>query len=148
MRYVSWILLSLLTCIFSISSATAQSARDVLTIDTKSYRLVRDQQDYTLRYDGDKRLLVQGEWLVPPDELKEESAAYVSSFNYDEGVTAFPIGDGRMGLHLSSYEIQKEGSAKAAAGRDVLLILDQRARWLHPGGVLFGVTKRRVRSMG
>jgi hypothetical protein len=133
---------------FSISPALAQSAQDVLTIDTKSYRLVRDQKDYALRYDRDKRLRVQGEWLVPPEELKEESGAYVSSFTYDEGVTAFPIGDGRMGLHLSSYEIQKEGSANAAAGRDVFLVLNPKARRLYPGGILFGVTKRRVRSMG
>jgi hypothetical protein len=85
---------------------------------------------------------------MPPDELKEESGAYVSSFNYDDGVTAFPIGDGRIGLHLSSYEIQKEGSANAAAGRDVFLVLNPKARTLYPGGILFGVTKSRVRSMG
>ena len=53
-----------------------------------------------------------------------------------------------MGLHLSSYEIQKEGSAKAAAGRDVFLVLKPKARRLYPGGMVCGVTKKRVRSMG
>lgn len=148
MRNVTWLLLSLLILIFSISPATAQSPQDILTIDTKSFRLVRDQQGYSLQYDRDKRLRVREEWLVPPDELKDESGAYVSSFNYDEGVTAFPIGDGGMGLHLSSYEIQKEGSANAAAGRDVFLVLDPKARRPHQGGILFGITKERVRYMG
>jgi hypothetical protein len=134
--------------IFGISPGLVTSAQDVLTIDTESFRLVRDQRDYTLRYDRDKRLRIRQAWLVPPDELKEESGAYISSFNYDEGITVFPIGDGRMGLHLSSYEIQTEGSADAAAGRDVLLVLDPKARRLHQGGLLYGVTKERVRFMG
>jgi hypothetical protein len=133
---------------FSISPALAQSARDVVAVDTESYRLVRDQRDYAVRYDRDKHLRVRGEWLMPPDELEEESGAYVCSFNYDDGVTAFPIGDGRIGLHLSSYEIQEEGSANAAAGRDVFLVLNPKARTLYPGGILSGVTKSRVRSMG
>ena len=134
--------------IFGISPSLVLSAEDVLPIDTKSYRFVRDQKDYTLRYDRDKRLRIRQAWLVPPDELKEESGAYISSFNYDEGVTAFPIGDGRTGLHLSSYEIQREGSANAAAGRDVFLVLDQKTRRPHQGGILFGITKERVRYMG
>jgi hypothetical protein len=148
MAKVIWLPLFLLPLVFSISLALADSPQAVLTVDTRGYRLVRDQKDYAVRYDRDKHLRVRGEWLMPPDELKEESGAYVSSFNYDDGVTAFPIGDGRIGLHLSSYEIQKEGSANAAAGRDVFLVLNPKARTLYPGGILFGVTKSRVRSMG
>ena len=148
MTSVARLLLSLLVFIFGISPALSQSTQDMLSIDTRGHRLVRDQRGYNLQFDGDKRLRVRKEWLVPPDELKGKSGAYVSSFNYDEGVTAFPIEDGRMGLHLSSYEIQREGSANAAAGRDVFLVLDQKTRSLHQGGLLYGITKERVRSMG
>lgn len=148
MTNFSWLLLSLLIPILSFSPALAQSAQDVLSVDTKSFRLVRDQQGYRLQYDVDKHLRVPQAWLMPPDELKEESLAYVSSFNYDEQVTAFPIGNGRIGLHVSSYEIQREGSAQAAAGRDIFLMIDPKTRRLHPGGILFGITKDRVRSMG
>jgi hypothetical protein len=80
--------------------------------------------------------------------LGEEEGNYVSSFQYGEEVWAFPIGNGQTGLHLSSYAIQKEGSAQAAAGKDIFLVFDPRSSRIFRGGIERGVTKERVRSQG
>ncbi|NIV03738.1 MAG: hypothetical protein GWN59_03690, partial [Calditrichae bacterium] len=93
-----------------------------------------------------------------PDEIEiprhwlgsetDDDGLYVSSFNYDKQVTAFGIGKKLTGLHLSSYDIQKEGSARAATGRDVFLIYDPAKHAIYPGLTDLGITKDRVRSMG
>lgn len=142
-----WLLVSLFILAFSVSSAGAVPDHN-LAADTTNFRLERGQHGYSLKYAQNKCITIPEVWLVPPDEVERENQAYVSSFNYDEQVTAFPIGDGRKGLHVSSYEIQREGSARAAAGRDVFLVLDQKAKALHQGGLALGLTKGRVRVMG
>lgn len=102
-----------------------------------------------LERDGDLDALpVPRPWLVPPQEAEAEEGAFVSSFHYDTVVTAFSIDDRRVGLHLSSYQIQEEGSARAAAGRDVFLVFDREGRSLRPGGLDLGITKSRGRQMG
>ena len=52
-----------------------------------------------------------------------------------------------MAFHLSSYDIQPEGSMQAAAGRDVFLVLDA-AESLRRAGPKLGVTKERGRFDG
>jgi hypothetical protein len=146
-RY-AWLVFPFLIPIFSISPAVVQSPHDLLTLDTTSFKLLRDQQGFNLQYAQDKPLRVPLAWLVPPDEMKEDAQTYVSGFNYAEQATAFHIGDGRIGLHLSSYKIQREGSAQTAAGRDVFLVFDPKTRALHQGGLALGITKERVRFMG
>ncbi len=142
-----WLLVPSFMLAFSVSSAGVVPGHD-LVADMTSFRLERGQDGYTLRYAQNGFIAIPEVWLVPPDELEDEAEAYVSSFNYDEQVTAFPIGDGRKGLHVSSYEIQREGSARAAAGRDVFLVLDEKAKVLYQGGLALGITKERVRIMG
>lgn len=44
--------------------------------------------------------------------------------------------------------VQKEGSAQAAAGRDVFLIFDPASSAIFRGGIERGITKERVRSQG
>ena len=84
----------------------------------------------------------------PKEEADEESDAFVSSFNYDPQVQSFAIGDGRIGLHVSSYESGDEGSAMAAAGRDVFFIFNPKTLELHEGGIRRGITKARARDRG
>ena len=73
----------------------------------------------------------------------------MSSFQYgQQNVSSFPIGNGQIGLHLSSYATQHEGSAQAAAGRDVFLIFDPRSSGIFRGGIERGISKQRVRSQG
>jgi len=87
-------------------------------------------------------------WLIPPEELARAEVKYVAGFEYSNRVSSFPIGDGFLGLHLSSYEIQTSGSARAAEGRDVFLILDP----IRNQGVRLGLSlpnsKGRVRLGG
>jgi hypothetical protein len=94
------------------------------------------------------RIKIPREWLIPPQEEKAEEENYVSSFHYSEQVSSFPIGNGEVGIHLSSYAVAHEGSSGAAAGRDVFLVLESDARLLHPGLLQLGVTQERVRSEG
>jgi hypothetical protein len=53
-----------------------------------------------------KEVVVPRDWLIPRQEEKNEESKYVTSFNYAKEVSAFSIGDRRVGLHLSSYNIQ------------------------------------------
>jgi hypothetical protein len=53
---------------------------------------------------------------VPPDKVEGDAQTSVSGLNYAEQATALHIGDGWIGLHVSSYGIQREGSGQAVAG--------------------------------
>jgi hypothetical protein len=138
----------LLIVIVSVSSAAADTGDGLLTVDVNNFKLLRDQHGFGLQAGNNKQLAIPSQWLIPPDEVEEDDESYVSSFHYDEPVTSFKIGDGRVGLHLSSYAIQKEGSARAAAGRDVFLVFDPNSMKLYPGDLKLGITKSRVRVMG
>jgi hypothetical protein len=94
------------------------------------------------------RMPVPREWLIPPQEEKDEAESAVSSFHYDHQVTSFPIGNGKIGIHLSSYDIMPAGSMQGAAGRDVFLIYDPATGALSSGHVDLGITKERFRADG
>jgi len=87
-------------------------------------------------------------WLIPQNQIEEEENTYVTSFNYDHEVHSFSISKDLIGLHISSFAIQKQGSAKAAAGRDVFLVFDPKSKKLNQGVIDLGITKQRVRYMG
>jgi hypothetical protein len=95
-----------------------------------------------------QRLPIPRDWLIPPQEEKDEEEEPVSSFRYDHRVTSFPIGNGEVGIRLSSYDMMTEGSMGAATGRDVFLIYDPAAEKLRPGHVDLGVTKERIWDQG
>ena len=96
-----------------------------------------------------KRVAIPRDWLIPQDaEKEEEEGAYVSSFNYESEVQSIPIGNGRIGLHLSSYDFVREGTSYAAAGRDVFLVFDPMSLKIFQGGLRSGITKGRVRAEG
>jgi hypothetical protein len=143
-----WPVLASMLLIFSNLSALPKTDNDLLSIDTTHFKLLRDEHGFSLQYDQKMTLQVPQEWLVPLDEVQRDTQSYISSFNYDEHVTAFPIGKSWIGLHLSSYAIQTEGAAQAAAGRDVFLVYNQKERKLHRGGLALGISKERIRSMG
>ena len=142
------LMILLLIMIVSCRPLLPRSGDDLLTVDVINFKIFRNQHDYSLQYGKNVQLVIPLEWLIPPDEIEEDEQCYVSSFHYDKSVTSFKIGDGRIGLHLSSYKIQKEGSAQSAAGRDVFLVFEPERIKLHPGGLKLGVTKSRVRVGG
>lgn len=145
-----------------MSKDPGQGIQDQLTTLVDKYRLVQDENRYFLHSDKGRILSIPSAWLTqigkvedPLDELMQEDKVefqeeetLASSIKFDEPVTTFPIGDGRLGLQVSSYEIQKEGSGGAATGRDVFLVFDPQAGRIHPGGLLSGVTKERARYRG
>jgi hypothetical protein len=133
----------------AVSLHAAQSAEK--TPPSQQFRLEQAEEEFSLRVQSSgrtSRIRIPREWLIPPQEEKAEEDDYISSFAYNEEVGSFPIGNGEVGIHLSSYAIAQEGSAGAAAGRDVFLVLEPDSRQLRPGPLQLGVTEERVRSEG
>jgi hypothetical protein len=115
---------------------------------SKQLRFTADSGNFRLQIiedDSQRQLAIPPAWLIPDEDQEED---YVSSTNYDDTLTVFRIGSGLTGIQLSSYDIQKEGSAQAAAGRDVFLVYDYMANQVFPGLINLGITKERVRSGG
>lgn len=111
-----------------------------------SARLLSEGEDFVILWYADgavERYPIDRGMLVPSDE-----SAYVSFSGYEERVAVFPIGNGQFGLRLSSYDLQREGSAQTAAGRDLVLILDPESRAVRRGLVDLGVTHWRSRAAG
>lgn len=115
-------------------------------LDRRSFRLRQDGGEFWIGHRSDS-IPVPRDWLVPSGEAFAEEEGYVSSFHYDSLVTAFPVAPGLTGLHLSSYAIGS-GSAQAAAGRDVFLLLMRDQGRTLPGLLDLGVTKSRGRVLG
>ncbi len=115
-------------------------------IDQETYLLQSNKEGFAI-FNGNESIAIPLEWLRPAKEEAEERGYMVSSFNYSEVVTAFSINSRNIGLHISSYNIQKEGSASNALGRDVFLILDTRNKELS-FGLSLGITKSRGRHIG
>ena len=143
-----WPVLSALLLICNSINALSQTDNYLLSYDTTRFRLLRDEHGFSLQYDQKMPIQVPQEWLIPLDEVPRDTQSYISSFDYDEHITAFPVGKSWTGLHLSSYAIQEEGAAQAAAGRDLFLVLNQKDKRLHLGGLDLGISKERVRFMG
>lgn len=142
-------------CLFSVLiSASLPAARAGLQqnqVPAYQFTLLLRRGNFWLQLVANgksQQIAIPRDWLIPPQEEKDDKLGYVSSFRYGKEVSSFPIGNGQMGLHVSSYEIQAEGSAQAAAGRDVFLIFDPRSSQAFRGGIERGVTKQRVRSQG
>lgn len=122
-----------------------------ISLNTNQFVLVVPDGKFALQFDArgkKKQISVPREWLVPPEEEKEETSNYVSSFNYDRRITAFALGNGKSGLHLSSFDLLRGGSAQAAAGRDVFLVFDPDASTVQRGLMGLGITKQRAREDG
>jgi hypothetical protein len=133
---------------FIPSTGWLQERNEPFDIGTMQLKLLSDSGRFSLQItEGDtlSQLSIPPGWLIPKEN---EENGYVSSFNYDETLTAFRIGRGLTGIQISSYDIQKEGSAQAAAGRDVFIIYNAHENQLYPGIINLGITKDRVRSGG
>ncbi len=130
------------------STGWIQERNGPFDIGTRQLKLLPDSSRFSLQiieHDKQKQLSIPTIWLIPEED---EEKGYVSGLNYDETLTTFRIGGGLTGIQISSYEIQKEGSAQAAAGRDVFLVYNGQENRLYPGIIDLGITKDRVRSAG
>ena len=131
--------------------ALSLAAPGSVSLNSDQFALIVTDGKFALQFDSrgkKKQISVPREWLVPPEEEREEASSYVSSFNYDRRITAFAMGNGKMGLHLSSFDLLQGGSAQAAAGRDVFLVFDPDASTVQRGLMSLGITKQRVREDG
>ncbi|MEM7048513.1 MAG: hypothetical protein AAF604_02590 [Acidobacteriota bacterium] len=137
-----------LSCVMLIGLFLAPPCVSGEALDIHRFQLVSVGSEFTLHSSDGQSVPVPREWLMPAQQVREEESTYVSSFDYSKPVTAFRVTNELIGLHLSSYQIQKEGSARAAAGRDVFLLFDPQRQELHEGLMDLGVTKRRIRFMG
>jgi len=132
---------------FAVSLASSATT----SINTDQFVLIMLDGKFAVQFDSRgkrKQISVPIEWLVPSKEEKEEESNYVSSFDYDRRITAFALGNGKLGLHLSSFKLLRGGSAQAAAGRDVFLVFDPDASTVQRGLMGLGITKQRVREDG
>ena len=126
----------------------ADGGESRMDLATDRFRLAERDGEFHLLDDRLRMPIpIPREWLIPGGELAEAQQRYVAGFDYEEAIHSFPIGNGLLGLHLSSYEIQESGSAGAAEGRDVFLILDPDRRRLRLGLALPS-SKWRVRVGG
>ena len=113
-------------------------------ISNAQFKLLTQSRSFALEFVSNgkaKQVPIPRDWLVLPEKAKAEEYNYVSSFLYRSQVTSFPIGNGKIGLQLSSYSIQAEGSAQAAAGRDIFVTLDPGSSTVFNGGIERGVTR-------
>jgi hypothetical protein len=142
------LLLAAIACVFCI----AQRANNgPIIISTDRFQLVIEGKRIFLQSVSavkTQRIAIPRAWLISPQEEKDEEEQTVSSTRFDHHVACFPIGNGEIGILLSSYDMMTEGSMQAGAGRDVFLIYDPAAGKLRPGHVDLGVTKERVFSEG
>ena len=128
-------------CAAALTAGVLPGGRPVeLSLDRTSYGLLRTETGFLLRRLQGEPLFIPRALLVLPGVEEQEQETYVSSLHYGAEVDAFSIGDGQVGLHFASYEIQTEGSAQAAAGRDVFLVLDPGKGELRAGVLDPGVT--------
>ena len=139
------VLVGVLSSLIFLNTAPAEQNKDV----AEQFRLIPGDGKFSLEVTsakGTARIPVERKWLIPPGEEKEDAENYVSAFHYDQTVDSFAVGDGKIGLHLSSYTIQKRGSAAAAAGKDVFLVCNPGTAHLADGLTSLGITKVRLRS--
>lgn len=93
------------------------------------------------------RINISKEWLMNVHDGEEDSSD-VSPYKYEKNVTPFLVGDDRVGIHISSCDVNDEGSIHAAAGKDVFLIYNPKKNRLQKGLVDIGITKERYRNFG
>jgi hypothetical protein len=118
-------------------------------IDTTRFSLNKSEDQFFLvDKQENSKLFLKKDSLINPDEAENEITAYVSSFMFSTKVNSFTIGNGLIGIQLSSFEAMKEGSAQAAAGRDMFLLYDPEKKICLHAYLDFGITKQRHRYMG
>lgn len=146
-RVVRSLIFAATTCGFC-HAQPVKGAQNPNVISADRFRLLIDGERFFLQLTSGAKtqpLAIPRDWLIAPEEEKEEEEEelVLSSFRFDHHVTSFPIGNGEIGIQLSSYDMMKEGSMQAAVGRDVFLIYDPTTSKLRPGRMNLGITKER-----
>ena len=94
-------------------------------IDTVTFRLLSDSSGHRLFYQKTRQ-----NWPIPqsllslPDSLKEADTEFDDPGSFYPGVQVFDLGEGLLGLHLSSYDMASGGSMALDSGDDLCVVLD------------------------
>ncbi len=96
-----------------------------------------------------KTVLVPAAWLIPKKMRSEadEGTFNASPFNYNKKVTSFPLENGEIGLHISSFATSG-GSMLQALGRDVFLIYNPATGRVQKALPDLDITQVRYRALG
>lgn len=138
-------------CVCALLPGLMPGAEDKTGTLTQRFELTSDAGGFSLEFpslETLKPLPVPKEWLISSEDEAAAEESYISPNKFDRHVASFAVGDGRLGLHLSSFDAMREGSAQAAAGRDVFLLYDPKESKLSRGLLDLGITKERGRVMG
>jgi len=136
---------------FEVMAQVKLPAKSRAKISTDQFTLVTANKKYSLYFPspkGTQSVPIPTAWLAPPEEVAEEEEQPFSSFLYSKRVTSFPIGNGEIALHFSSFDMMTESSMMGAGGRDVFLIFNPADSSLRPGLINLGVTKNRAHDDG
>ncbi|MCP4134637.1 MAG: hypothetical protein GY754_26925 [bacterium] len=121
-------------------------------LKNNEFKLILNNKKYSLSIltnSKSKILNIPQKWLLwenKKDPIYEN--IFVSPTAFSEKITSFEIGENLIGLQLSSYNIQEDGSAQSAAGKDVFLIYNTVSKKIYNGNLNLGITKARYRSDG
>jgi len=140
----------LILSIILITNYPLYSTKDefAVEIDTSRFQLITTEDNFHLLDNLQKiTISLKSHLLINQDEEVEEKT-YVSSFNFSKKVNSFDIGNGLIGIQLSSFSVMSQGSAQAAEGRDVFLVFDPQTNMIYNKILEFGITKQRSRYMG
>ena len=155
MKYLSFLASILVLASFSVCGAQPGANRlsdsdasfQPDYFDTLSFRLYPNETGFFLRnratgFDYQIPLAM----LTPP-ESPEYDEFITDLMGFDSCVSAFPIGENRLGIQLSSYNIGG-GSMGLSQGLDVFLTLDTAQKKVLPKALHLGITKQRNKYMG
>lgn len=149
MKITNLVLLSSVIVLINWGYALNRAEKEYQIIDTTRFILKSNEDNFEL-VDKlvNKSVHIFRKLLVNPINQEKEKEFLVSTFNYSEIVNSFDIGNGFIGIHVSSFTITSEGSSQSAVGRDVFLIYDPIKSNILNGKLDFSITKERVRFMG
>lgn len=119
----------------------------VTCFDTTSYRLYPNDTGFSLVNMTTGRKYAIPQILLTPTLDPAYKDAITGLMQFDSVVTAFPLGENMVGIHLSSYDIG-EGSMALAQGVDAFLAIDLLGKKMLPEVLNLGVTKQRSKYMG
>jgi hypothetical protein len=137
------------TCFLQPSGLTEAQPEERPKIDRWRFSLTTSGEDFKLTdIVLNKSITIARSVLINATDEESESEYYISSSHFSEKTTSFDIGNGLIGIHLSSFAATGEGSSKAACGRDLFLIYDPINSSLLDSSLNFGITKERIRFMG
>ncbi len=149
MRLTNLILFSLIMVLLNCGYARNHLREEEPNIDTSRFTLKSNGANFELLDNFlNKSVHILGKLLVNPINQEIEDHSYVATFNYSEKVTSFNVGNGFIGIHISSFASTSEGSSQYAAGRDIFLIYNPIKSCLLNGKLDFGISKERARFMG